>query len=80
MIIVEIIFSKMTRMNGQRTESSLSTILILLTLSAALVAVTSKMIDSFYDPKHDPCLLNELCEWEYQLETINMEHWNICEI
>ena len=56
------------------------TILILLTLSAALVAVTIKMIDSFYDPKHDPCLLNELCEWEYQKENMSLEHLNICKI
>ena len=81
MIIVEIIFAKLTRRKSQRSGSSLFTILLLLTLSAALVAVTIKMIDTYFYPKTYPCLLvNALCEWEYQQETMSLEHWNISRI
>ena len=67
MIIVEIIFSKLTKINNQRSGSSLGigTILLLLTLSATLAAVTIWMIYTFYDPFIITCaLVNELCEWE----------------
>ena len=82
MIIVEIIFTKLTRRKSQRAGSSLCTILLLLTISSTLtVVVTIKMIDRFYDPEFDPCLLvNQLCEWEYQKENMSSEHMNICEI
>ena len=80
-IIFEIIFAKLTRRNSQKTGSSLAIVLLLLSLSATLVAVTILMINTFYDPQYDPCLFaNELCEWEYQKETMDMKHWNICRI
>ena len=80
-IIAEIIYAKLTRSTSQKTGSSLAIVLLLLSLSATLVAVTILMINTFYDPQYDPCLLsNELCEWEYQKETMDMEHWNICKI
>ena len=50
MIIVEIIFAKLTRRMCQGCCSLFCKILILLTLSTTLVAVTTWMIDSFYDP------------------------------
>ena len=66
MIIVEIIFSKLTKINNQRYGSlSIGTILLLLTLSATLAAVTIWMIYTFYDPFIiTRALVNELCEWE----------------
>ena len=67
MIIIEIIFAKLTKINNQRSGSSLGigTILLLLTLSATLAAVTIWMIYTFYDPFIITCaLVNELCEWE----------------
>jgi len=54
MIIVEIIFAKLTRRMSQGCCSLFCKILILLTLSATLMAVTTWMIDSFYDPFNDP--------------------------
>ena len=79
LIIAEIIVAKLMR--SQRAGSSLCTILLLLTISSTLTAVTIKMIDRFYDPEFDPCLLiNQLCEWEYQKENVSLEHLNICEI
>ena len=78
LIIAEIIVAKFM---SQRAGSSLCTILLLLTISSTLTAVTIKMIDRFYDPEFDPCLLeNELCEWEYHKENMSLEHLNICEI
>ena len=82
MIIVEIIFSKLTRRNSQRTGSPLATILLLLVLSASLTTATIWMRDTFYDHTYDPCLLvAELCEWEDDHIMIpSSEEWNICGI
>ena len=81
MIILEIIFAKITRRNRQRTGSPLCTILLLLVLSASLTAVTIWMIGTFYDHTYDPCLLSEFCEWENQhIKIPSSEEWNICGI
>ena len=78
-IIFEIISAKFTM--GLRTQYSLCSILLLLTLSSTLVAVTIWMIDTYYSPKKYTChLVNEQCEWEYQKENMSWEPLNISEI
>ena len=53
MIIVEIIFAKLTGRKAQRSGSSLFTVLLVLTLSSSLTAVTIWMINTYYDPDLD---------------------------